>query len=492
VTGGRAKTNFDFHFLLLETSTFNTSLQSTDTRPMLSRGHWPPQPIDNTKQKAGNVIVQMGVIASRINSDDGPSKSPKQHRFAARRSSIRCSSGNNNSNKMSSLNQPKNDLSIKSGSVQQATLVSGKDVAVQSKSKRIPLENISNDEVVMEEEAKTRKEKSSRGKKPVPNTSNRISSVNSVPSFFRGGASKITKEDEVAVAADAPSKSKKPIDPPGALWNPSDNMYGGHHPSFQPVGFSMPMWGPRHHERDSNSGRSWSVPPFLAPLAASVRHPFSHFVPNGPDHFPYWQQQGGNSGEEFGTPMEDADMEAETKSFTAIDTTMQDDDDASVESDRSNKIDSAGIQPTTLPSTFAPQECVDKIRAKANAGQLHVIQTRSMTAKAKRRSPKSSKQKVSPIAAHQASSPPSIKERGKGLPETALADDSPVEVMTVLGKTVHMIDADRKVFVIDLLSPETCDEIRMMADNHTRNAKKDTEVWRTLYTYTKMDLPVVE
>jgi hypothetical protein len=115
-----------------------------------------------------------------------------------------------------------------------------------------------------------------------------------------------------------------------------------------------------------------------------------------------------------------------------------------------------------------------------------------MTAKAKRRSPKSSKQKVSPIAAHQASSPPSIKERGKGLPETALADDSPVEVMTVLGKTVHMIDADRKVFVIDLLSPETCDEIRMMADNHTRNAKKDTEVWRTLYTYTKMDLPVVE
>eukprot|EP00573_Skeletonema_grethae_P009006 CAMPEP_0201695020 /NCGR_PEP_ID=MMETSP0578-20130828/7101_1 /ASSEMBLY_ACC=CAM_ASM_000663 /TAXON_ID=267565 /ORGANISM="Skeletonema grethea, Strain CCMP 1804" /LENGTH=172 /DNA_ID=CAMNT_0048180793 /DNA_START=10 /DNA_END=529 /DNA_ORIENTATION=+ len=40
--------------------------------------------------------------------------------------------------------------------------------------------------------------------------------------------------------------------------------------------------------------------------------------------------------------------------------------------------------------------------------------------------------------------------------------------------------------------PETCDEIRMMADNHTRNAKKDAEVWRTLYTYTKMDLPVVE
>ena len=39
---------------------------------------------------------------------------------------------------------------------------------------------------------------------------------------------------------------------------------------------------------------------------------------------------------------------------------------------------------------------------------------------------------------------------------------------------------------------ETCDEIRMMADNHTRTVKEGADTWRTLYTYTKMDLPVVE
>jgi hypothetical protein len=58
-----------------------------------------------------------------------------------------------------------------------------------------------------------------------------------------------------------------------------------------------------------------------------------------------------------------------------------------------------------------------------------------------------------------------------------------------------MIDPVRKVFIIDLLSPEVCDEIRMMADDHTREIHKsglNTETWRTLYTYTKMDLPVAE
>lgn len=75
-------------------------------------------------------------------------------------------------------------------------------------------------------------------------------------------------------------------------------------------------------------------------------------------------------------------------------------------------------------------------------------------------------------------------------------DSSPVpQVMTILGKRVTMIDPARKVFIIDLLSPETCDQIRMMADNHTREIHKsgsNAETWRTLYTYTKMDLPVVE
>ena len=454
--------------------------------------------------------MQMGAIASRNNThedDDGSSSNKsKQHRFAAT-CRIRCSSSNNNNNnnnKMASLNRSKNSPALKSDTTQQATLVSGEDVAMQSKSNRIPLENISNDEVEVEKEET--KKKASRGRKTMLSGSNGNPSVNNLPSFFRGGASskatstsKSAKEedDEVsAVAAAATSAlSKQPIDPPGALWHPSSKMYdGGNHPSLQPVGLSMPMWGPPPHQE--GGGRWASMPPFLAPLAATVRHPFSHFVPNGQGHFPYWQQQqqhhhhqGGNGDEEFGTTME-AEMEAETRSFTAVDTTMKDDDDASTESDPSNKVVVADVQPTALPSMFAPQECVDKIRAKVNAGQAHVVQTRSMTAKS--RSTKSSKQKVSPIAAHQASSPPSTKDNGKGLFKTAMGDDTPVEVMTILGKTIHMIDAERKVFVIDLLSPEACDEIRMMADNHTRDAKKDAEVWRTLYTYTKMDLPVVE
>eukprot|EP00986_Skeletonema_menzelii_P002111 scaffold583_cov154-Skeletonema_menzelii.AAC.4 len=431
----------------------------------------------------------MGVIASRYNKHDDDGSSKQQHPFAAtrRRSSSSIIRRNNNDNssigsKMSSLNRSKNDPSLKSDNTHQATLVSREDVTVQSKNKRIPLENISNDDAMEAEvEPKTRKEKSSRGRKTVlsPNKGSNL------PSFLRGGSSKcsISKEEEIDVATAAataapPSKmeSKQPIDPPGALWNPSG---GNHHPpSFQPVGFSMPLWQPSH--QDDSSGRSWAVPPFLAPLTATVRHPFSHFVPNGHGHFPYWQQQqqhqGMNIGEEFGIPME-AEMEA------AGDTNMKDDDCASIESKgASNKVDIPDI-----PSTFAPQECVDKIRAKATAGKVpHVIQTRSMTAKS-RSTKKSSKQKVAPIAAHQASSPPSTK--GNLL---STVDETPVEVLTILGKTVHMIDPDRKVFVIDLLSPETCDEIRMMADNHTRNAKKDDEVWRTLYTYTKMDLPVVE
>eukprot|EP00984_Skeletonema_dohrnii_P013549 scaffold5605_cov105-Skeletonema_dohrnii-CCMP3373.AAC.7 len=462
----------------------------------------------------------MGVTASRY---DG-SSSKQQHRFAAaatrRRSSTSSSSiirrNNNSNNKMSSLNRSKNSPTLKNGSTRQATLMSGEDVTMQSSIKRIPLENITNDDDdVMEAEEelpKTRKGKQSRGRKTVllsPNKGNSAMNNTTLPSFLQRGASSkaiISKDEEIAaVASTAPpskkeSKQHQPIDPPGAIWNPMGNMYGMDASSFQPQpggGFSMPLWQPPpHHEDSSNSGsRSWAVPPFLAPLAATVRQPFSHFVPNGQGHFSYWQQQqhqGGNSGEEFGMPLEEeAEMEAEstrTRSFTAADATMkeEDDDASSIESKPSNKVDVLDV-----PSTFAPQECIDKIRAKLNAAgqvQQHVVQTRSMTAKS-RSTKKSSKQKVAPIAAHQAKSPPSIK--GKA-PSTATTDDTPVEVLTVLGKTVHMVDPDRKVFVIDLLSPETCDEIRMMADNHTRNAKKDAEVWRTLYTYTKMDLPVVE
>jgi len=75
------------------------------------------------------------------------------------------------------------------------------------------------------------------------------------------------------------------------------------------------------------------------------------------------------------------------------------------------------------------------------------------------------------------------------------ADNEAPKVLTVCGKRVTMIDDARKVFVIDLLSSEECDEIRTMTDNHVRNiiqSGSQEETWRTLYTYTKMDLPVVE
>eukprot|EP00985_Skeletonema_marinoi_P000765 scaffold285_cov151-Skeletonema_marinoi.AAC.4 len=487
-------------------------LHYNQEQPPQQRCRQHPRQKKQTKQSS----VQMGVTASRY---DG-SSSKQQHRFAAatrRRSSSSSSSiirrNSNSHNKMSSFNRNKNSPTLKNGSTRQATLMSGEDVTMQSTSKRIPLENITNDDddvMEAEELPKTRKGKSSRGRKTVllsPNKGNSAMNNTTLPSFLQRGAASSKADEEIAVAAAstaAPSKKEskqhQPIDPPGAIWNPMGNMYGMDAASFQQPGggFSMPLWQPPPHHEDSNSGgRSWAVPPFLAPLAATVRHPFSHFVPNGQGHFSYWQQQqqqhqhqGGNSGEEFGMPLEEAEMEAETRtrSFTAADATMKEEDDdvSSIESKPSNKVDIPDV-----PSTFAPQECIDKIRAKLNAGQevqQHVVQTRSMTAKS-RSTKKSSKQKVAPIAAHQAKSPPSIK--GK-VPSPATTDDTAVEVMTVLGKTVHMVDPDRKVFVIDLLSPETCDEIRMMADNHTRNAKKDAEVWRTLYTYTKMDLPVVE
>ena len=105
--------------------------------------------------------------------------------------------------------------------------------------------------------------------------------------------------------------------------------------------------------------------------------------------------------------------------------------------------------------------------------------------------------------AHQACSPrTNVAQVNGGGSKVAAVDaanngktSQAAEVMTVLGKRVTMIDPVRKVFIIDLLSPSVCDEIRMMADNHTREVHKsglNTETWRTLYTYTKMDLPVAE
>jgi len=82
-------------------------------------------------------------------------------------------------------------------------------------------------------------------------------------------------------------------------------------------------------------------------------------------------------------------------------------------------------------------------------------------------------------------------------PETNDTKFSP-KVRTILGTKVTFVDEKRKVLVVDLIPPETCDLIREMTENHIslmekkhgKNAKEYT--WRTLYTYTKMDLPCKE
>jgi len=80
----------------------------------------------------------------------------------------------------------------------------------------------------------------------------------------------------------------------------------------------------------------------------------------------------------------------------------------------------------------------------------------------------------------------------------------PPPVRIYNGVKVTMIDEARKIFVIDLLSEKTCTLIRNITEDYierlekskaarSRNRNGDTtKGWRTLYTYTKMDLPCSE
>jgi hypothetical protein len=101
-------------------------------------------------------------------------------------------------------------------------------------------------------------------------------------------------------------------------------------------------------------------------------------------------------------------------------------------------------------------------------------------------------------AAHQASSPPSQASGSfsDNLVQCHTRELSPPPtVRTILGKRVTMVDEELKVFVVDLLSPETCELVRSMTDAHVRQVNDNGNLvatWRTLYTYTKQDLPVCE
>ena len=71
----------------------------------------------------------------------------------------------------------------------------------------------------------------------------------------------------------------------------------------------------------------------------------------------------------------------------------------------------------------------------------------------------------------------------------------PPSVRMICGKRVTMIDFERKIFIIDLLSSDDCDNIRKMTDDYVRGVHENHSgavTWRTLYTYTKQDLPCGE
>lgn len=199
------------------------------------------------------IVCQMGTTTSRYTgqNDDGASPSKKQHRFAASSSRRRRIASKTTSSSTAAtakaatkaMKMTKNSSpTLKSSTTQQATLLSGDagDVSMTQQKGRIPLESVARSNDAAEGGSAKEKSSSSRG----------------------DGV-----ENEV---------NKTPIDPPGALWSQQ--------PAFQPV------WGPPAPSVGGNGRSSWAMamPPFLAPIAATVRHPFSHFSgPTGHGHFPY-------------------------------------------------------------------------------------------------------------------------------------------------------------------------------------------------------------
>jgi hypothetical protein len=264
-------------------------------------------------------------------------------------------------------------------------------------------------------------------------------------------------------------RNKVPVDPPGhfgamPLMPDAYNMYQGNPPSFASWSFQpAPVHG-------------WGMPPFLAPLAGAVRHPFANFAAHhhngtqyyGQPHHPQPPTQHYESMEE-----EDADSFGPNSKDVAAD--LKDEDDDMSDSDS-----------VDLPSTFAPDYVVERIRSRRLVANLAEpksppnVKTSSPNRTITRSVAKAMKKKATEAAvvAHQAASPVSKVEAGIEYD----ADSTEPEVMTVLGKKVTMIDPVRKVFIIDLLSPEQCDDIRMMADNHTRQVHEESgpnaQVWR--------------
>lgn len=278
------------------------------------------------------------------------------------------------------------------------------------------------------------------------------------------------------------------VDPPGAVlgnmpWIPPNheaynnaNMYHNGNGSFSAVA----SWPFQPMPNLGHVQIPFHMPPFLAPLVDSVRHPFANFV--GHHNAPYFGHnlQPHLAEGQHCEPMEAEDTEVYSADEDADADALKDDSDENM--DESPSID--------LPSTFAPDYVVEQIRSRrlienladakipSNKKPLKQSQNRVLT----RSAAKALKKKSTKAAvAHQAASPVSSRSE----PAAICGGDSPEpQVMTILGKRVTMIDPDRKVFVIDLLSPEQCDHIRQMADDHTRHCHDSgscSPVWRKFF-----------
>lgn len=58
-----------------------------------------------------------------------------------------------------------------------------------------------------------------------------------------------------------------------------------------------------------------------------------------------------------------------------------------------------------------------------------------------------------------------------------------------------MIDRDMRIIVVDMVPSHLCDAIRYYTERHVERLESHGRLdlaWRTLYTYTKMDLPCCE
>ena len=72
---------------------------------------------------------------------------------------------------------------------------------------------------------------------------------------------------------------------------------------------------------------------------------------------------------------------------------------------------------------------------------------------------------------------------------------SPPHIFYFEGLKVTEVDSHFKVFVIDLIPPSVCDLILRLTDLHLKRVTERNDIkraWRSLYTYTKMDLPCCE